>query len=194
MITIFIELNCFVYLAQLPPKSDQSKDKTKLLLTSLSGFGMTASNLKLTSNIPSAFPLLQPRSDVPTFNIDPSSGIYPNVTQVACYNSEELMSLLSALEASTDGGLVVIWFYVNISLRDAVGWPVDGYKLHSRVILVGESETDRPYFDMAMVPKFASVSGYPNPLVPLIGILQLVVMNIYGGVMDPSYSIPAIHG
>jgi hypothetical protein len=155
---------------------------------------MSTSHLKITMNSSSVFPLLQPRSDVPTFTIDPSSGVYPNVTQVACYDTGELMSLLSALEAGSDGEMVVIWFYVNISLRDAVGWPADGYKLHSRVILVGGSETNRPYFDMAMVPKFASVSGDPNPLVPLIGILQLVVMNIYSGAMDPSYSIPAING
>ena len=181
---------------QVPPKAMQSRDTTKLILTSLSGFGLNASNLWITSKAPSVFPQLQLHSDVPQFNVMTPGGVYPNVTQVGCYDAGELMSLLGQLESNWEGELVTIWLYANISLNGVLskGWPKDGYKLHSRVLLVGYSDLDRPYFDMALISKFASVTGYANPLTPLIGFLQLVLMNIYREEGNPSYTMPSVSG
>ena len=193
---------------QVPPKSQQSLNpNVHIKLSELSGNGLNLTDLCLTTVPPAAFPWLQVRTDVPTFDLATPESAWANTTQIGCYSLSELVSLMSQIEREEFSEGVAITLYRNLSLHGALaaGWPAGGFDLHSQVYFVGVAANRKAVMDFDLLPNLMSVSDLTpvdntssaNALAsgrPYILFTGLTLVNLPSNLQQPSFALPFING
>mmetsp|Transcript_25649 Transcript_25649/g.55849 ORF Transcript_25649/g.55849 Transcript_25649/m.55849 type:complete len:1132 (+) Transcript_25649:194-3589(+) len=147
------------FIMEFPP-GETNTDPLTMTFAKFMGGGVDGSNVVFTANPPTAFEWITPRTDVPTFDLNPNVS-YSYVNQVGCYSLFELMSLLADIEAVPLREPLAIILYRNISLLDTkLKWPDQGYTVQYNVYLVnGHTPSSSTTLDFGQVPRFMTLRG-----------------------------------